>query len=92
MRDIFLINQPIITEKATNLNALGKYVFMVKDTATKPEVKKAVQELYKVDAVAVTILNTAGKTKRYRYRRDERPGFKKAVVTLKEGQKIDLGR
>lgn len=92
MKDLFLIKHPHITEKATTLNAVGKYVFIVKPSATKSEVKKAVKELYRVDATAVNIVNLPGKTRRYRGLPSERSGAKKAVVTLKEGQKIDLGR
>ena len=92
MRDIFLIKQPRITEKSTDLNAIGKYVFVVKDTTTKMEVKKAVKELYRVDVTAVNIVNTPGKTKRYRGVKNRHSGIKKAIVTLKDGQKIDLGR
>ena len=92
MKDIFLITHPHITEKSTDLNSAGKYVFIVKPSATKQEVKKAVKELYKVDAVAVNIVNVRGKTRRYRGLPSERTGRKKAVVTLKTGQSIDLGR
>jgi large subunit ribosomal protein L23 len=92
MQDIFLIKQPHITEKATGLNLAGKYVFVVKPSATKGEVKKAVKELYRVDATAVNIVNLPGKTRRYRGLPSKRSGSKKAIVTLKEGQKIDLGR
>jgi large subunit ribosomal protein L23 len=92
MQDIFLIKQPRITEKATDLTAAGKYVFVVKATATKPEVKKAVKEFYHADAVAVNIVNIHGKTRRYRGLPSKRSGLKKAIVTLKEGQKIDIGR
>ena len=92
MRDIFLIIRPWITEKATALNAQGKYVFMVKPSATKNEVKKAVKDLYKVDAAAVRIINTPARTVRFRGIRSKKAGLKKAVITLKEGQKIDLTR
>ncbi len=71
---------------------MGKYVFVVKSSATKQEVKKSVQELYKVDVTGVNMLNTPGKTKRYRGVKSDRSGMKKAIVTLKDGQKIDLGR
>ncbi len=92
MQDIFLIKQPRITEKSTMLNSANKYVFVVKSSATKNAVKQAVKELYRVDAESVNIVNIPGKMKRYRGVPSPRPGMKKAVVTLKEGQKIDLGR
>ncbi len=92
MKNPFLITHPHITEKSTDLNSVGKYVFIVQPSATKQEVKKAVKEFYKVDAVSVNMLNTRGKTRRYRGVAAERAGVKKAVVTLKTGQTIDLGR
>jgi large subunit ribosomal protein L23 len=92
MRDTFLIKQPWITEKSVVLNETGKYVFVVKPSATKNEIKKAVHDLYKVDVVSVNLVNTASKTKMFRGRKSEKSGFKKAYVTLKEGQKIDLAR
>lgn len=92
MSDVFIIKEPHIAEKATALNAIGKYVFLVAPGATKQEVKKAVKELYRVDATAVNIVNLPGKTRRYRGKKGKRSGVKKAVVTLKEGQKIDIGR
>ena len=91
MADIFLITKPRITEKATKLNQIGQYVFLVKPSATKPEVRKLVKQLYKVDPVAVNIVNLPPKTKRYRNVKDKRGGYKKAIVTLSQGQKIDIG-
>ncbi len=87
-----MITQPHITEKSTDLNTVGKYVFVVKKSATKQEVKKSIQELYKVDVTGVNMVNTPGKTKRYRGVKSDHSGVKKAIVTLKDGQKIDLGR
>lgn len=92
MKDIFLIAQPHITEKATALATEGKYVFVVKPGSTKNEVKKAVKELYRVDATTVQMITLPGKTKRYRGTKSPRAGLKKAIVTLKAGQTIDLGR
>ena len=91
MLDHLLIKKPWITEKATALTASNQYVFMVKSTATKPEVKKAIHALYKVDVVVVNILNRPGKVKRSgRGIRGKTDGYRKAIVTIKEGQKIDL--
>ena len=91
MIDNLLIKKPWITEKATALTASNQYVFMVKSTATKPEVKKAIHALYKVDALAVNILNRPGKVKKSgRGIRGKTDGYRKAIVTIKEGQKIDL--
>ncbi len=65
MIDVFLIKKPWVTEKSTGLSALGKYVFIVKPKATKQEIKKAVKEIYKVDAVAVNVVNRPPKQKRF---------------------------
>ena len=91
MNDPAIIKKPWITEKATRLTASAQYVFMVKSSATKPEVRKAINALYKVDPIAVNILNRAGKVKRSgRGIKGRTPGYRKAIVTLKAGQKIDL--
>jgi large subunit ribosomal protein L23 len=91
MADIFIIKKPLITEKATDLSKAGKYVFIVGAAATKSEVRKAVREIYRVDAVKVNIVNLPRKPKRFRGLKSYKGGVKKAIVTLKEGQKIDLG-
>jgi len=92
MRDAFLIKRIVITERTSDLESLGKYVFEVQTSATKNEVKKAVKDVYGVDAMQVNIVNLPPKSKRYRGKRSERGGYKKAIVTLKSGQKIDIGR
>ncbi|TSC82037.1 MAG: large subunit ribosomal protein L23 [Parcubacteria group bacterium Gr01-1014_20] len=86
----FFIKKPLITEKATSLNEIGKYVFAVDPRATKNEVKKLIKEIYKVDPTSVNIVNLPPKTKRFRNIRGKESGITKAIVTLKEGQKIDL--
>ncbi|MEK9172980.1 MAG: 50S ribosomal protein L23 [Patescibacteria group bacterium] len=86
----FLIKRPLVTEKSTNLNEIGKYVFAVDPRATKNEVKKLIKEIYKVDPIRVNIINLPSKTKRFRNIRGKESGITKAIVTLKEGQKIDL--
>jgi large subunit ribosomal protein L23 len=87
----FIIKKPWVTEKATGLGALRQYVFSVSSAATKPEIKKAITELYKVDVVAVNVVNLPAKAKRFRgVVRSSSDGHRKAIVTLKEGQKIDL--
>ena len=90
MSDTFLIKKPLITEKATDLASVGKYVFMVLPQATKPEIKKAVKELYRVDAIQVNITRIPGHPRRFRNIVGRKSGYKKAVVTLKAGQKIDI--
>jgi large subunit ribosomal protein L23 len=91
MSNAFIIKRPHITERATALSGLRKYVFIVASGATKPEVKKAIKEIYKVDVVAVNVVNRPPKRKRFAGRmHGSQEGYRKAVVTLKEGQKIDI--
>ena len=91
MTDSFLIKKPLITERATDLNVFGKYVFMVKPHATKPEIRKAIHEIYKVDAVSVNVINRPMKRKRFGgIMKGKKEGYRKAIVTLKEGQKIEI--
>ncbi len=89
--DQFLIKKPWVTERSTDLSALGKYVFLVQREATKPEIKKAVKEIYKVDPVSINIINRPPKRKGAGMRKGKQSGYKKAIVTLKKGQKIDIG-
>jgi large subunit ribosomal protein L23 len=87
----FLIKKPWVTEKSGAMNAAGKYTFMVQDDATKPEIKKAVKDIYKVDVVAVNVVNRPPKSKRFgRGLKGAQEGYRKAIVTLKDGQKIDI--
>ncbi len=81
---------PVITEKATVLSEQNKVVFRVADDATKPEIAEAVAELFKVEVVKVNTVITKGKTKRFRGRMGRRVDVKKAIVTLAEGQSIDV--
>ena len=85
-----IIVAPIITEKSTFAAENNQVVFKVVDTATKPQVKEAVEALFKVKVKAVNTLNRKGKTKRFRGIKGKQSDVKKAVVTLEEGQKIDI--
>lgn len=85
-----ILVKPIITERASELSALGKYVFEVARAATKNEVKKAVHSLYGVDVVKVNMINFSGKKVRYGRSQGSRKNWKKAIVTLKEGQTIEV--
>jgi len=84
------ILSPVITEKATYLSEQNKVVFRVADTATKDEIAAAVEALFKVKVTKVNTLNVKGKTKRFRGRVGYRSDVKKAIVTLAEGQSIDI--
>jgi large subunit ribosomal protein L23 len=85
-----VIVSPVITEKATMLSENNKVVFRVRKDATKPQIKEAVERLFDVKVVAVNTLVTKGKVKMFRGRRGQRSDVKKAVVTLAEGQSIDV--
>ncbi len=87
MYDIIL--GPVITEKATRLSEHNQVAFRVALDATKPEIRKAVESLFDVKVTAVNTLRVKGKTKRFRGRLGRRSDFKKAIVTLAEGQVID---
>jgi large subunit ribosomal protein L23 len=81
---------PLITEKATLLSEQNKVVFQVAPGATKEEIAVAVEELFKVKVTKVNTLVQKGKTKRFRGRPGRRSDIKKAIVTLQEGQSIDI--
>ena len=84
------ILSPVITEKATMLSEHNKVVFRVAQDATKSQIAEAVEALFKVNVVKVNTLNVKGKTKRFRGREGQRSDVKKAIVTLAEGQSIDI--
>ncbi len=81
---------PHITEKASKLEDQNDYVFKVQGSATKPEIKKAVKEVYNVDALVVRTINVAKKSKRLGRTKGFKPGYKKAIVRIKKGQSIEL--
>jgi large subunit ribosomal protein L23 len=85
-----VIVSPIITEKATALSEQNKVVFKVRSDATKPQIKEAVEKLFDVKVKSVNTLVTKGKVKMFRGTRGQRSDVKKAVVTLEEGQTIDV--
>jgi large subunit ribosomal protein L23 len=85
-----VILAPIITEKATMLSEQNKVVFRVADDATKEEIAIAIEELFRVKVTKVNTLIQKGKTKRFRGRPGQRRDVKKAIVTLQEGQSIDI--
>ncbi|HOW42985.1 MAG TPA: 50S ribosomal protein L23 [Candidatus Omnitrophota bacterium] len=77
------------TEKSTGFEALNKYMFLVRDESNKTEIKMAVEKLYKVKVKSVNTTIVRGKPKRVRYQIGKTPDFKKALVTLQEGHKIE---
>lgn len=78
------------TEKSTAQESEGKYLFLVDKLANKTEIKKAVQEIYKVNVKKINTLISPGKLRKIRYQLGRTPNYKKAVVTLVEGQKIEV--
>jgi large subunit ribosomal protein L23 len=85
-----LIRRPVITEKATMGSQHNQVTFRVPLDATKPEIKAAVETIFKVKVTAVNTLRVEGKTKLWRGRAGKRVDFKKAMVTLAEGNTIDV--
>ncbi len=85
-----VIRRPIITEKTTRLAEQGQYVFEVAPTANKIEVKAAVEEIFKVKVRAVNIVHVRGKMRRMGRTQGMSRPWKKAIVTLQEGQHIEL--
>lgn len=90
MVDKTLILKPLITEKASALVAFNQYVFLVVDGASAPEIKKAIELLYKVKVAKVRTINVPSRVKRMGRSIGEKPGYRKAIVTLAKGQKLDL--
>lgn len=82
--------RPIVTEKSTAAGELNKVTFAIAPRATKVDVKRAVETLFKVTVKKVNTMNTEGKIKRFRGNPGQRSDLRKAIVTLAEGQSIDL--
>lgn len=85
-----IIKALIRTEKATLYEPQGKYLFLVNYLANKIQIKRAVEEIYKVKVKDVNTFISIGKLKKVRYQLGRTPDVKKAIVTLKEGQKIEV--
>jgi len=85
-----LVRTPVITEKATNISEHNQVTFRVPLDADKRSVKAAVEGLFNVKVTAVNTIRVKGKTKRFRGRVGRRSDYKKAIVTLAEGSKIDV--
>jgi large subunit ribosomal protein L23 len=85
-----VIRSPVITEKATMLSEHNKVVFQVAKTATKPQIKAAIEKLFDVKVKSVNTLVTEGKMKVFRGRLGQRSDVKKAIVTLEDGHSIDV--
>jgi len=88
-RDIII--KPIVTEKSMNAAAFNKYTFEVAKTANKLEIRKAVEDIFKVKVTKINTLNVPAKFRRYGKYSGLTRSWKKAVVTLKAGDKIEVG-
>lgn len=86
-----VIRAPLITEKATMASQHNQVAFKVRLDASKPQIRAAIEKLFKVEVKAVTTILVKGKTKRFRGRPGRRSDYKKAFVTLADGQAIDFG-
>ena len=84
------IISPNVTEKSTSLSEHNKVVFKVDKGANKKNIKKSIEKIFKVNVIKINTVNIKGKTKLVRNRKAFKSGYKKAIVTLKKGQSIDL--
>lgn len=86
-----VIRYPVVTEKSTNLSVHNQVTFVVLKTATKPEIKAAIEAAFGVSVKAVNTLVRKGKIKRFKGRVGVQEDIKKAIITLNDGQQLDLG-
>ena len=84
------IISPNVTEKSTSLSEFNKIVFKVHKNASKNLNKKSIEKIFKVSVVKINTINLKGKTKIIKNKKAFKPGYKKAIITLKKGQSIDL--
>jgi large subunit ribosomal protein L23 len=85
-----VLQRPLVTEKNSVLQAQGKYAFKVAGEANKEQIKQAVEKAFKVTVTGVNVMTVSGKRRRMRGREVTNPSWKKALVTLKPGDKIEL--
>ena len=85
-----IIVSPTITEKATSLSELNKIVFKIHKDASKNSIKRSIEKVFKVNVIKINTINLKGKTKIVKNKKTFKSGCKKAIVTLKKGQSIDL--
>ncbi len=90
MNSYEVLQRPILTEKSNDLRAEGKYTFVVAKKATKPEIRRAVEEIFKVKVEDVYTMNYRGKFRRQGKTHGYKPSWKKAVIKVEQGQTIKL--
>ena len=86
----YKILSPLLTEKTTNLSEQNKVVFKVPASANKKNLKTNIEKIFKVNVIKINIINKQNRTKLTRGKKVKVSGFKKAIITLKKGQSIDL--
>ena len=84
------IISPNVTEKSTSLSEFNKFVFKVDKNANKKLIKKNIEKIFKVNVIKINTINMKGKVKLVKNKKSFKPGYKKAIITLKKGQSIDL--
>ena len=84
------ILSPLVTEKSTNLSEINKVVFKVNSLADKKSIKKSIEKIFKVNVIKINIINKQRRIKIARGKKVKVRGYKKAIITLKKGQNIDL--
>ena len=84
------ILSPLLTEKSTNLSEQNKIIFKVPSQANKKNLKTNIEKIFKVNVIKINIINKKNRIKSTRGRKVKVPGYKKAIITLKKGQSIDL--
>ena len=84
------IISPIVTEKSTNQSQFGKVIFKVPRSSNKISIKKSIEKIFKVNVIKINIINKQNIVKLSRGKKIKKKGYKKAIVTLKKGQSIDL--
>ena len=84
------ILSPLVTEKSTNLSEINKVVFKVNSLADKISIKKSIEKIFKVNVIKINIINKQRRIKIARGKKAKVRGYKKAIITLKKGQNIDL--
>ena len=85
-----IIISPNVTEKSTSLSEFNKVVFKVQKNVSKKLIKKNIEKIFKVNVIKINTINLKGKTKIVRGKKTFKTGYKKAIVTLKKGQSVDL--
>ena len=89
LRDVII--EPVVSEKAYDgIDLLNQYTFLVDPRSSKTEIRRAVEEIFEVEVRSVNTLNRRGKRRRYGYKVGKQPDTKRAIVTLAEGQSIDI--